>query len=77
MISLPEHSLCGVLVCHDTTVIGLVQLLSGDALSSDQSAAEIAAAIDGAAKGELELAVAMYTRAQSRWRAFGEYEMAN
>jgi hypothetical protein len=56
---------------------GLVQLLSDDALSSDQSAAEIAAAIDGVAKGERELAVAMYKRAQSRWRAFAEYEMAN
>jgi hypothetical protein len=56
---------------------GLVQLLSDDALSSDQSAAEIAAAIDGLAKGEPELAVAMYKRAHSRWRAFAEYEMAN
>ena len=56
---------------------GLVQLLSDDALSSDQSAAEIAAAIDGVTKGERELAVAMYKRAQSRWRAFAEYEMAN
>jgi hypothetical protein len=56
---------------------GLVQLLSDDALSSDQSAAEMAAAIDGVAKGEHELALAMYKRAHSRWRAFGEYEMAN
>jgi hypothetical protein len=56
---------------------GLVQLLSDDALSSDQSAAEIAAAIDGVAKGERELAVAMYKRAHGRWRAFAEYEMAN
>ena len=56
---------------------GLVQLLSDDALSSDQSAAEIAAAIDGVAKGERELAVAMYKRAHSRWRAFAESEMAN
>ena len=56
---------------------GLVQLLSDDALSSDQSAAEISAAIDGVAKGERELAVAMYERAHSRWRAFAEYEMAN
>src|SRR5579863_6954379 len=56
---------------------GLVQLLSDDALSSDQSAAEIAAAIDGVTRGERELAVAMYTRAQGRWRAFAEYEMAN
>jgi len=56
---------------------GLVQLLSDDALSRDQSVAEIAAAIDGVAKGERELAVAMYRRAHSRWRAFAEYEMAN
>ena len=56
---------------------GLVQLLSDDALSNDQSAAEIAAAIDGVTKGERELAGAMYKRAQNRWRAFEEYEMAN
>jgi hypothetical protein len=56
---------------------GLVQLLSDDALSSDQSVAEIAAAVDGVTKGERELAVAMYKRAQSRWRAFAEFEMAN
>ncbi len=56
---------------------GLVQLLSDDALSRDQSAAEIAAAIEGVAKGERELAVAMYKRAHRRWRAFAEYEMAN
>jgi hypothetical protein len=56
---------------------GLVQLLSDDALSSDQSAAEIAAAIDGVTKGEREIALAMYKRAQGRWRAFADYEMAN
>ena len=56
---------------------GLVQLLSDDALNRDQSVAEIAAAIGGVAKGERELAVAMYRRAHSRWRAFAEYEMAN
>jgi hypothetical protein len=56
---------------------GLVQLLSDDALSSDQSAAEIAAAIDGVTKGERELAIAMYERAQIRWRVFAEFEMAN
>jgi hypothetical protein len=56
---------------------GLVQLLSDDALSSDHSAAEIAAAIDGVARGEPEFALAMYKRAHSRWRAFAEFEMAN
>ena len=56
---------------------GLVHLLSDEALCTDQSAAEIGAAIDGVAKGERELAVAMYKRAHSRWRACAEYEMAN
>jgi hypothetical protein len=56
---------------------GLVHLLSDDALRGDQSVAEISAAIDGVAKGECELAVAMYKRAHSRWRAFAEFELAN
>ena len=43
----------------------------------DQSVAEIRAAIDGAARGEHELAVAMYMRARHRWRAFAEFELAN
>jgi hypothetical protein len=56
---------------------GLVHLLSDDALCGDHSVAEIGAAIDGVAKGERELAVAMYKRAHSRWRAFAEFELAN
>ncbi len=32
---------------------------------------------DGAVRGECELAVAMYTRARSRWRSFAEFEAAN
>jgi hypothetical protein len=56
---------------------GLVHLLSDDALCGDQSVAEVGAAIEGAAKGEHELAVAMYMRAHSRWRAFAEFERAN
>ena len=56
---------------------GLVHLASDDALSGDQSVAEIRAAIDGAARGERELAVAMYMRALSRWRAFADVEQAN
>ena len=56
---------------------GLVRVLSDDALSSDHSAAEIASAIDGVAKGEREVPLAIYQRAQSRWRALAEYEMAN
>jgi hypothetical protein len=50
---------------------GLVQVLSDNALSSDHSAAEIAAAIDGVAKGERELALAMYQRARPAARARG------
>ena len=56
---------------------GLVHLVSDDALCADQSAAEIRAAIDGAVREECELAVAMYTRARNRWRAFAEFERAN
>jgi hypothetical protein len=56
---------------------GLVHLLSDDALCGDQSVAEIGAALDGVAKGECELAVAMYQRAFSRWRALAEFELAN
>jgi hypothetical protein len=56
---------------------GLVHLVSDDALCGDQSVAEIRAAIDGAARGEWELAVAMYMRAHHRWRAFAEFELAN
>jgi hypothetical protein len=56
---------------------GLVHLLSDDALCGDQSVAELGAAIDGAARGECELAVAMFKRAHSRWRAFAEFELAN
>ena len=56
---------------------GLVHLLSDEALRADQSAAEITAAIDGAARGQCELAAAMYRRAHSRWRAFAEFELAN
>jgi hypothetical protein len=56
---------------------GLVYLVSDDMLSGDQSVAEIRAAIDGAARGECELAMAMYMRAHSRWRAFAEFEQAN
>jgi hypothetical protein len=48
-----------------------------DSLRGDQSVAEIRAAIDGAARGEYELAAAMYMRAHSRWRAFAEFELAN
>ena len=56
---------------------GLVHLVSDDALCGDQSVAELRAVIDGAARGERELAVAMYMRARDRWRAFAELEQAN
>jgi len=56
---------------------GLVHLLSDEDLSRDESVAEIRAAIDGAATGEWGLAVAMYRRASSRWRAFSAFELAN
>jgi len=56
---------------------GLVHLVSDDALCGDQSVAEIRAAIDGTARGECELAVAMYLRARDRWRSFAEFEQAN
>jgi hypothetical protein len=56
---------------------GLVHLVSDDALCGDQSVAELRAAIDSAARGECELAVAMYMRARDRWRAFAELEQAN
>jgi glycine cleavage system aminomethyltransferase T len=56
---------------------GLVHLASDDGLRGDQSVAEIRAALDGLAKGERELAIAMYKRARDRWRAFAEFEQAN
>jgi hypothetical protein len=56
---------------------GLVHLVSDDALCGDQSVAEIRAAIDGAVRGEWELAAAMYMRAHDRWRALAEFELAN
>jgi hypothetical protein len=56
---------------------GLVYLLSDEDLCGDQSVAEVGAAVESVAKGECELAVAMYKRAYSRWRAFAEFELAN
>ena len=44
---------------------------------SEGAAPDARRAIDGAVRGECELAVAMYTRALSRWRAFAEFELAN
>jgi hypothetical protein len=56
---------------------GLVHLLSDDALRGDESVAEVAAAIDGIARGHREVALAMYVRVRARWRAFSEFEQVN
>jgi hypothetical protein len=56
---------------------GLVYLFSDAGLSGDESVAEVGAAIDGAASGQRELALAMYARVSARWRAAGEYEQVN
>jgi hypothetical protein len=56
---------------------GLVHLLSDEALRGDESVAEIAAAIDGLARGEWEVAVAMHRRAHARWQSLRATEFAN
>jgi hypothetical protein len=56
---------------------GLVNLLDDDALRSDQSVAEIGAAIRGLSQDEPELAIAMYRRAAGRWQALRAAESAN
>src|SRR6202011_4963430 len=56
---------------------GVGDPLSDDAPCGGQTGAEISAALRGVAKGECELAMAMYKRAHSRWRAFAEFELAN
>jgi hypothetical protein len=47
------------------------------ALRADQSVAEVAAAISGLDTGELELAIAMYQRLRTRWRALRDAEVAS
>jgi hypothetical protein len=56
---------------------GLVYLFSDHALRRDESAAEVGAAIDAAARGQQELALAMYARLRARWRAFSEFALVN
>jgi hypothetical protein len=56
---------------------GLVNLLNDDALRSDQSVAEIRAAISGLSQDEPELAIAMYRRTASRWQVLQAAESAN
>ena len=56
---------------------GLVQLLDDEALRSDQSAAEVSAAVTALAGKELELAAAMYHRLRARWRALEAIELGS
>jgi hypothetical protein len=56
---------------------GLVHLLGDEALRSDQSVAEVAAAVTGLETGELELAIAMYRRLRERWRPLQATESAS
>ena len=56
---------------------GLVQLLSDDALHADQSVAEMTAVVGALARGELELATAMYRRVTQRWRPLAALERAS
>jgi len=56
---------------------GLVYLMDDEALRADQSVAEVAAAITGLETGELELALAMYQRLRTRWRALRDAEFAS
>ena len=56
---------------------GLVQLLSDEELRADQSVAEMAAAVRALARGELELACAMYRRVSQRWWPLAALERAS
>jgi hypothetical protein len=56
---------------------GLVQLLSDDALSADQSVADMAAVVSALAAGELELATVMYHRVTRRWWPLAALERAS
>jgi hypothetical protein len=56
---------------------GLVHLLDDDALRSDQSVAEAAAAVTGLETGQAELTAAMYERVTDRWRLIEALESAN
>jgi hypothetical protein len=56
---------------------GLVQLLSDDVLSADQSVAEMAAVVSALANGELALAAAMHQRVTRRWQPLVALERAN
>jgi hypothetical protein len=56
---------------------GLVHVMDDAALRSDESVAEVAAAVTGMEAGEAELAVAMYQRVVARWRSVRALESAN
>jgi excisionase family DNA binding protein len=56
---------------------GLVHLLTDEALRCDESVAEIAAAVDGLARREWEVAFAMHRRVQARWWCPRATESAN
>ena len=88
-MSLPDHRLCGVLVCHDTTVMTYAPYLRiYEPVSAFHEPGRsgwmvVAAAparprrIGEVAGGERELAAATYMRAHRRRRAFAEFESAN
>lgn len=56
---------------------GLVHPVDDEALRSDQSVAEVSAAVTGLETGELELALAMYQRLRDRWRPMRATESAS
>ncbi|MDF5754469.1 hypothetical protein [Spongiactinospora sp. TRM90649] len=56
---------------------GLVHLMDDDTLRSDQSVAELAAALTGLDTGQEELAFAMYQRVILRWKSIQVLESAN
>ncbi|GAA3143867.1 hypothetical protein GCM10010466_38670 [Planomonospora alba] len=56
---------------------GIVHLMDDEELRTDQSVAELAAALTGLDTGEEELAAAMYRRVIARWRSIQLLESAN
>lgn len=56
---------------------GLVHLMDDETLQADQSAAELAAALNGLDTAQDELAFAMYRRITLRWRSIQALESAN
>jgi hypothetical protein len=56
---------------------GLVHLLDDESLRSDQSVAEVSAAISASREGQQDLAGVLYQRLRSRWQALESLEAAN